>query len=267
MPELPEVKTIQDQLNTLMPFEVRAIEQSPVAGSIVHTSLNALAGQQILRVDRKGKLLNFIVKNGWHILSHLGMSGSWLISDQPVKRKHTHLQFEGQEAYLAYVDPRRFGHLYYLSGAAAQDKLDSLGPDLLSSEFTLDYFLSALDRYPQRYIKVSLLDQRLFAGTGNYIANEICAHAGVLPFRVVASLKLQEREKLYRAVNRVLAAPIQMGGVAFGGGYQDAHGEKGQGVQSLVVFYQKKCQLCQNSDVIKITLGQRGTYYCPQCQH
>jgi formamidopyrimidine-DNA glycosylase len=58
-----------------------------------------------------------------------------------------------------------------------------------------------------------------------------------------------------------------MGGVAFGGGYQDAHGEKGQGVQSLVVFYQKKCQLCQNSDVIKITLGQRGTYYCPQCQH
>ena len=267
MPELPEVKTIQDQLNTLMPFKIGSIERSPVAASIVHTPLDGLAGQQILRVDRKGKLLNFIVANGWHILSHLGMSGSWLMSDQPVKRKHTHLQFEGQDGYLAYVDTRRFGHLYYLSSAAAQARLAKLGPDLLSSEFSLEYFLSALDRYPQRCIKVSLLDQRLFAGTGNYIANEICAHAGVLPFRLVASLKLQEREKLYRAVDTVLAAPIQMGGVAFGGGYQDAHGEKGRGVQSLVVFYQKKCQLCQDSDVIKITLGQRGTYYCPRCQH
>ena len=267
MPELPEVKTIQDQLNTLMPFKIGSIERSPVAASIVHTPLDALAGQQIMRVDRKGKLLNFIVVNGWHILSHLGMSGSWLISDQAVKRKHTHLQFEGQDGYLAYVDPRRFGNLYYLSSAAAQAKLAKLGPDLLSSEFTLEYFLSALDRYPQRCIKVSLLDQRLFAGTGNYIANEICAHAGVLPFRLVASLKLQEREKLYRAVDTVLAAPIQMGGVTFGGGYQDAYGEKGRGVQSLVVFYQKKCQLCQDSDVIKITLGQRGTYYCPSCQH
>ena len=37
----------------------------------------------------------------------------------------------------------------------------------------------------------------------------------------------------------------------FGGGYQDAHGEKGRGVQSLVVFYQK-CQLCEDGDVIKI---------------
>ena len=65
MPELPEVKTIQDQLNTLMPFKIGSIERSPVAGSIVHTPLDALAGQQILRVDRKGKLLNFIVANGF----------------------------------------------------------------------------------------------------------------------------------------------------------------------------------------------------------
>jgi formamidopyrimidine-DNA glycosylase len=267
MPELPEVKTIQDQLNTLMPFNIGSIELSSVSGSIVHTPLDALAGEQIVRVERKGKLLNFIVANGWHILSHLGMSGSWLMSDQAVRHKHTHLQFKGEGTYLAYVDPRRFGHLYYLSGVAAQAKLASLGPDLLSSEFTLDYFLAALDRYPERCIKVSLLDQRLFAGTGNYIANEICAHAGVLPFRIVASLKLQEREKLYHSVATVLAAPIQMGGVAFGGGYQDAHGEKGRGVHSLVVFYQKKCQLCQDSEVIKITLGQRGTYYCPRCQH
>ena len=111
MPELPEVKTIQDQLNTLMPFDIGSIELSSVSGSIVHTPLDALAGQQIVRVERKGKLLNFIIANGWHILSHLGMSGSWLMSDQAVRRKHTHLQFKGgglsglrgSQAFWAFV--------------------------------------------------------------------------------------------------------------------------------------------------------------------
>ncbi|WP_443135159.1 zinc finger domain-containing protein [Halobacteriovorax sp. GB3] len=35
---------------------------------------------------------------------------------------------------------------------------------------------------------------------------------------------------------------------------------------NLVVFYQKTCGLCHKSEVKKITLAGRGTYYCPSCQ-
>ncbi len=266
MPELPEVKTIQDQLNAIMPFTIKSCALSQVADSIVHTQMDRLNGRTLLEVRRKGKLLDFVLDDGRHLLSHLGMSGGWLIADSQITEKHTHVQFAGASGYLGYVDPRRFGHMYLYDAGQAAAKLAELGHDLLSPEFTAKYFKAALRRYPQRAVKVSLLDQSLFAGTGNYIANEICAHARVLPHRPVKSLSPDELGKLYRSVSKVIDGTISRGGVAFGGGYRDTKGDKGSGVQNLVVFYQQECQLCKKTPVVKTILGQRGTYHCPRCQ-
>jgi formamidopyrimidine-DNA glycosylase len=266
MPELPEVKTIQDQLNAIMPFEIKSCALSLVASSIVHTKMDRLCGRTFLEVRRKGKLLDFVLEDGRHLLSHLGMSGGWWISEQQVTEKHTHVQFAGASGYLAYVDPRRFGHMYLYNSEQAAAKLAELGHDLLSTDFTARYFKAALLRYPQRAVKVSLLDQSLFAGTGNYIANEICAHARVLPHRIVKTLSAAELGKLYRGVSTVIDGTIAKGGVAFGGGYRDTRGDQGSGVQNLVVFYQQQCQLCKKTPVVKTILGQRGTYHCPRCQ-
>lgn len=266
MPELPEVKTIQDQLNTVLPLTIESVSKSSVHKSIVHTPLTKLKNVQIIKAERKGKMLNFLLSDGRHLLSHLGMTGTWLISKEKVTEKHTHVQFKTNKYYIAYVDPRRFGHMYLLKAEDAQVKLNNLGVDLLSKEFTLKYFKQALLRYPNRLIKVTLLDQSLFAGTGNYIANEICAHGGVLPDRAVSSLNTNEFRRLFKGVAKVIHPAVNSGGTTFAGGYRDATGEKGNGVQHLVVFYQKVCQLCKTSDVIKINLAQRGTYYCPSCQ-
>ena len=253
-----------------MPFRIQRVRRSRVAASIVHTPLSQLAGRSITHIERTGKLLDFRLDDGRHLLSHLGMSGAWLLSDSRITEKHTHLQFEGEclagMRHLAYVDPRRFGHMYLYSAGQAANKLHQLGHDLLSPQFTLKYFTGALLKYPQRRIKVTLLDQSLFAGTGNYIANEICAHGGVLPHRLVATLNRAEIKRLYLAVDKVLTPTIGHGGTAFGGGYRDASGERGTGVQHLVVFYQATCQLCRRTPVIKTILAQRGTYHCPRCQ-
>jgi len=266
MPELPEVKTIQDQLNAIMPFEIKRCALSQVAGSIVHTKMDRLRGRTFIEVRRKGKLLDFILDDGRHLLSHLGMSGAWLIAPRKITEKHTHVQFAGASGFLGYVDARRFGHMYLYDAEQAAKKLAELGHDLLSPAFTARYFKAALLRYPERAVKVSLLDQSLFAGTGNYIANEVCAHARVLPNRQVKSLSGAELGKLYRTVSTVIDGTITRGGVAFGGGYRDTKGDKGTGVQNLVVFYQQQCQLCKKTPVVKTILGQRGTYHCPRCQ-
>lgn len=266
MPELPEVKTIQDQLNKVMPFKITKRTLSKVADSIVHTKMDKLGGKTILAVNRKGKMLDFLLDDGRHILSHLGMTGTWLISNEKITEKHTHVQFESEEGYLAYVDPRRFGHMYLYEQNKANEKLAELGVDLLDKNFTLDYFISALKKYSERQIKVTLLDQSLFAGTGNYIANEICAHGGVRPSRRVKNITKKEFEALYDGIFKVLNPTINSGGTTFAGGYRDTSGDKGSGLNHLVVFYQKICQLCKKTDVKKITLAQRGTYYCPNCQ-
>lgn len=249
-----------------MPFQIKGLSKSSVCESIIHTKLDKLKGKVILNVSRKGKMLDFILEDGRHLLSHLGMTGTWLISKNKITEKHTHIQFSSENLFLAYVDPRRFGHMYLYDDKEAQLKLNELGKDLLDPSFDLTYFENQLKRYPERYIKVCLLDQKLFAGTGNYIANEICAHGRVRPDRKIASLSEKEIKKLFLGINKVLDPTIKSGGTTFAGGYRDTTGAKGNGVNHLVVFYQKTCQLCKKESVQKIVLGQRGTYYCPRCQ-
>jgi formamidopyrimidine-DNA glycosylase len=87
-----------------------------------------------------------------------------------------------------------------------------------------------------------------------------------MPDRVVESLKANELKKLYEAVFKVIIAASNTGGTTFAGGYADTTGSKGAGVTHLVVFYQKICQMCKKSEVKKIVLAQRGTYFCPRCQ-
>lgn len=270
MPELPEVETIKNQLNEVMPLNITSFATSNVSDSIIHTKMDKLKGKVILEVLRKGKMLNFLLSDQRHLLSHLGMTGGWRISKTKVVEKHIHLQFtgthKGVKVYIAYVDPRRFGHMYLYNTEDANKKLNELGHDLKSSDFTYTYFKTSLLKYPNRLIKVTLLDQKLFAGTGNYISNEICARAKVLPNRTVETLTEPEIKKLYKQVFTVIDGATETGGTTFAGGYADTTGSKGNGVGHLVVFYQKICQMCKKEEVVKTVLGQRGTYHCPNCQ-
>lgn len=266
MPELPEVETIRSQLSHYLPLKIESVATTPeLKRNILHTELD-LKNKSIVSIARKGKMLDFIFSDGSHLLSHLGMTGTWLIGEKIPAGKHTHLILYCGETTLAYDDPRRFGHMYYYNEAEAKLKLAELGLDLTDPSFTLEYLTHALKRYPDRALKVTLLDQKLFAGSGNYIANEICARAGIRPTRVCSKIKKDEFPKILQAIKDVLAPAIASGGTTFQGGYRDSTGERGMGVQHLVVFYQKTCQLCGVTPVKKIILAQRGTYYCPKCQ-
>lgn len=264
MPELPEVETIRSQLSHYLPFRIESLSTTPgLKQNILHTDL-PIKDKTITEVRRKGKMLDFVFEDGSHLLSHLGMTGTWLVGETIKATKHTHLTLKSKTHTLAYDDPRRFGHMYYYSESEAQKKLGELGTDL--AEMDLKALTEAIKRYPERALKVTLLDQKLFAGSGNYIANEICARAGIRPTRKCGKVKAEEFPKIMKAVRDVLEPALKSGGTTFQGGYRDSTGEKGQGVQHLVVFYQKICQMCKKTKVKKIILAQRGTYYCPHCQ-
>lgn len=266
MPELPEVETIRSQLSHYLPLKIVSQSFTPeLKRNVLHTDLD-LENKTLIEIRRKGKMLDFVFDDGSHLLSHLGMTGTWLIGEEIKTGKHTHLTLKSKTHTLAYDDPRRFGHMYYYSAGEALRKLAELGMDIADPDFTLEYLTSALKKYPERPLKVTLLDQKLFAGSGNYIANEICARALIRPTRKCKNIKKDEFPKILKAIKDVLAPAIASGGTTFQGGYRDSSGEKGMGVQHLVVFYQKICQLCGKTPVKKIVLAQRGTYYCPSCQ-
>lgn len=266
MPELPEVETIKNQLSVYLPLKILKLSQTPqLKQNILQTKID-LVNKTLTAIKRKGKILDFCFDDGSHLLSHLGMTGTWLIGETIKAGKHTHLTLAGDKYTLAYDDPRRFGHMYYYTKEEADKKLNELGMDLVDPEFSLEYLTTAIKRYPERALKVTLLDQKLFAGSGNYIANEICARAGIRPTRKCKDVKRNEFPKLLEAMKKVIAPAIASGGTTFQGGYRDSTGEKGQGLKHLVVFFQKICQMCNMTPVKKIILAQRGTYYCPKCQ-
>lgn len=275
MPELPEVETIRSQLSTALPFTVSEVEESKVIGSLLGKEKRFFSpkGMSLVKIERKGKLmdLHFVDSKGRvnHLLSHLGMSGGWRLSTSRVIEKHTHLQLIGKNPegplFMAYVDPRRFGELRFCNDELYQKEFSKLGVDIATSEFDAEYVYRTLKRYPTRKLKVFLLDQKFFAGSGNYIANEICARAGIRPTRLAGKVTRAECDKIITGTKELLTGVMKNKGVAFSGGYADTTGSVGEGLTNLVVFWQEKCGMCGGA-VKKIELAQRGTFYCPKCQ-
>ena len=268
MPELPEVETIRRQLQDILPLSVEKLYVSKFNSSILKNKEFSPCGHTVKKIDRKGKMLCFILNKGKFILSSLGMSGAWIISNSKIMEKHIHIQMEcmgKKKIFLAYKDPRRFGKMHFVKKKQATLLLDRLGIDVTSTLFDGSYLFSLFKKYPNAMIKPFLMEQKHFSGIGNYMASEICARAKILPHRRLYSLNKQEAYKLKNACNSVLVKSIKRQGMSFSGGYRDTTNSLGEGLQDLVVFYQKNCGMC-NGMVIKTFLLGRGTYYCPHCQ-
>ena len=110
------------------------------------------------------------------------------------------------------------------------------------------------------------MDQTFIAGVGNIYAIEACYYAGVRPTRRVFTLTNKEISRLYTAVKFVLTRAIQKKGSS-PNSFIDAYGEPGRYVPSLKI-YSRSGELCfRCKSLIKsISMGARGTTYCPTCQ-
>ena len=214
--------------------------------------------------------MDFCLDRNFHIISQLGMSGSWRISSKKIFEKHTHLNMKakhnGKTFFLAYVDPRRFGKMRFFNEKNAGEFFDKLGVDVSSKDFSADYIYSTFQVHPKKIIKSFLLEQKYFAGIGNYMASEILALSRILPTRECKTISKEEACKIKKSTKKVIEGSLKKQGLTFSGGYVDAHGEKGKALQNLVVFHQKICGMCKKADVIKTIIGGRGTFFCPKCQ-
>lgn len=271
MPELPEVETIKSQLSSFLPLEIQQVTFSNKTTRLIKkTDFIPKSGDIITELSRKGKILIFKFKNPDHfIISHLGMSGSWRVSElklDSIEGKHAHVIFETDKSTLSYVDPRRFGYIYFLNQKNFQNVMNTWPMDISEPGFDTNHIKKIFSDAPNKILKTFLLDQKKFSGVGNYIASEICARAKLLPTRTVSTLSSKDCSNIKQAIDLIILGAQESSGTTFGGGYRDAYGEKGEGVKHLVVFHQKICQMCKKTNVIKTILGGRGTFHCPRCQ-
>ncbi len=264
MPELPEVETIARKLRPELVGRTILSADLRWARTLAEPSPKKFAqqvkGQKILAVGRRAKYFILHLSNS-ALLIHLRMSGDLHIKDSTKKaEKHDRLiiKLSGNKS-LAFNDTRKFGRVWLLADPA--EIFNKLGPEPLSKDFTPQWLHAALHK-KHRQLKPLLLDQTFLAGLGNIYTDEALNIAKLNPLRESSSVTAKQAERLHEAIRNVLNEGIRRNGASIDWVY------RGGEFQNYFRVYDREGEPCQNcgATIKRITVGQRGTHYCPKCQ-
>ena len=273
MPELPEVETVRLSLIDLV--KGRTIKSADVIyGRIIQDiSIDEfkkrLENERINDILRYGKYLFFKLDH-YTLISHLRMEGKYFYKEEEIElTKHDHIVFHLDNNYkLVYNDTRKFG-VMYLINETDYDKvckcppINKLGIEANSLNLTKEYLF---DKFSKKTgpIKSELLDQEIICGLGNIYADEVLFLSKLHPLKKANTLTINDCELIANASRDVMAKAISLGGTTIKS-FMSSHEISGLFQNELNVHTKDKCKIC-DSDIIKIRVGGRGTYYCPICQ-
>jgi len=295
MPELPEVETIAQGLESVLPgLKIRDvwtefkkyIKEPKSFGKFK----KEIAGRKILRVERKGKNVLVHLSENMTLLVHQKMTGHLLygkwkkeetpggktewksaipgpLRDDPENRFIRLVFFLSNGFQLALCDMRKFAKvlLWPTDKLAELKDIGELGPDPFDKNLTLEKFKERLRG--SRAIKQVLMDPKIIAGIGNIYADEILWAAGVHPAKKTDRLAAEEIKKIYSSIKPILKRAIKARGSSYID-YRDAFGRKGR-YQEMHYAYQMAGTKCKKNDggiIKKIKIGRRSAHFCPAHQ-
>lgn len=270
MPELPEVETtcrgiaphvINQTISQIIIREKRL--RWPIPTKILQKELHH---QKILSVTRRAKYIYIQFATGYLII-HLGMSGTLQIFPLNTDfRKHDHFECILQNGkILRFNDPRRFGCILWAQDPNQLAIIANLGPEPLSEQFSEKYLYQKAQR---RHITIKefIMNNHIVVGVGNIYASESLFLAGINPLMRAKELTLTQAKALCKAIRHTLEKAIAMGGTTLKDFYQ-SDGKPGYFSIELKVYGRnnESCYSC-TKNIESIRIGQRMTYFCPQCQ-
>jgi formamidopyrimidine-DNA glycosylase len=273
MPELPEVETVVRGLRACLPRRrierVEVLHKPSVSGSPLKPE--CLAGKRVLEVLRRGKFIRIGFESGLGMAVHLRMTG-WLgvipaRKPHPLNDAYARVRFylDGGKELLLFRDIRTFGRVWTGPNTTldAMKSLSKLGPEPLT--ITSDDFVSRL-RARNGRLKALLLNQEFLAGIGNIYADEALFAAKLHPLSNAARVKPDRARELHAAIQTVLSSAIKAGGSSIEN-FRNADGESGW-FQRELLAYGREGQACSRcgTNIKRIVMGQRGTWFCPNCQ-
>lgn len=267
MPELPEVETIRTDLEPLLVG--RTITGVHVSAEPAYQSrylgLERAVGRIVQALRRRGKYM-LADLGGLELIVHLGMTGQVGVKRGEPDLRHLRLRFTLDDgSVFFFADQRRFGKIHVVEPGnyAAMPTLAEMGPEPFDPDFRLEAFADAMSRV--KTVKAVLLSQKAVSGLGNIYVDEALHVARLHPGR--GRLGRDEAARLYVAIPEVLATGIRNRGTTFKD-YRDGMGNYGSNQDFLRVYDREglPCRTC-GTPILKTRVAQRGTYYCPSCQH
>ncbi len=272
MPEKPEVMTVarklKDHLIGRVFKQAEIFYDNIISYPTVLEFKEQIKNKKIIDITTRGKWIVFDLEKDY-LLVHLRMEGRFFYrqKEEP-KGKHEHVIFTlDNKEELRYHDTRKFGKMVLISKLEAElsKPFIELGLEYWDRNLTECYLY---EKYQKKSlpIKSTLLDQSIIAGIGNIYADEILFLARINPLTKASLLTKKNREDIITYTKKVLSKAVEAGGTTIRS-YESEEGVHGLFQQQLNVHGKKgeKCSIC-GTEIVKIQVGGRGTYYCPDCQ-
>ena len=237
MPEGPEVKIFVERLSQKFKFfQVKSVEV--LSGRYLRkpiSNLQLLLDKKINSINCKGKFIWFDLGNTI-IFNTLGMTGSW----SNVKSKHSRISISFYENDTLYFnDIRNFGTFQIKTKKELLKKLNTLGPDMLSSPCTKEEFVKLLRKKNNKNICDVIMNQNVISGVGNYIKAESLWYSRIYPHSFIKDLTDKNLETLWAAIKFVINKSYNDEGASIKD-YYTFEGEAGNAVQGFAVYGRKK---------------------------
>jgi formamidopyrimidine-DNA glycosylase len=237
----------------------------------------ALLGRTVTEIGRKGKYWWLEFADMPRVYGHLGMAG-WIreVPPQGTSVKEFRLREHGEAPLydetgrprflklmltaedgrrIAFTDSRRFARLWL--GNETDPRVGKLGRDAYDDLPTAKE-LAAIFAKRKAPIKAVLLDQAVFAGIGNWIADEVLFQARIAPARLGNTLKPKEVAALRDALTQVVGHAVAV----------EADYERFPEDWMFHVRWggDKGAEIISGHPIVRETIGGRTTAWVPKLQ-
>jgi len=267
MPEGPECKRIAESLakfvsnKKMTNVEILSGRYTKKLPSGIDSFKEELPAK-VAGVGVHGKFIYWILNKEFSIWNTLGMTGSWVTEEHP----HNRVRFSFSNGdYLYYRDQRNFGTLKFVRGKHQLiEKLQSLGPDMLSEDVSAEKFIERLRKKNKHNICKAVMDQSVICGVGNYVKADSLWLSRINPHANVKDLSDRNLESLNNSIKIILRESYKSGGATISS-YRDLDGNAGQ-YSSRFLVYNRKIDEDGNEVKKETTPDGRSTHWSPNHQ-
>jgi formamidopyrimidine-DNA glycosylase len=262
VPELPEVQAHAERLDAA--FTGAVLDRfTPITFTALKTyrpDPAEAAGSAVVYVGRRGKhiLMDFGVLT---FVVHLMQGGRLRVDEKQSAKPRggvARWRFaDGRALLLTEAGTERKAGVWAIEGdPESQPPLDELGPE--ADQVDAPTLLRLFHDHPMR-LHGFLRDQRLVAGLGRRLANEVCHRAKLSPFASTGRLEVVDAERVAEAIRACVNE-----GLAYERGRDDmsssadrpgnVHGRAGE-----------TCPVC-GDEIRSVEYARYRVDYCPTCQ-
>lgn len=272
MPEKPEVITVTKKL------EKRLLNRKITDCKVYYDKIiDYPTKEEFIKEIKNQTMHSFSTRGKWivielddyYLLAHLRMEGKFFFREigSPLE-KHHHVVFTiDNNEELHFQDVRKFARLKLIPKDKIYDMppFTELGLEPWDKNLTVSYLKEKFSK-KNLPIKTVLLDQSIITGIGNIYDDEVLFMSKINPLTKAKDLKDNDLDNIIKNTVKVLDKAIAEGGTTIRN-YTSEEGVTGMFQNNLLVHTKagEPCPNCKTT-IIKIKVGGRGTYYCPNCQ-